>query len=57
MNRSLKLAAAVAALLAATFGAIEVASADRERPAAPVAEASASAPAEAPSSGLPLEQD
>lgn len=57
MTRSLKLAAGIVALLVATFGVIEVAGAHRARPAAPVPVGSAPAPEEAPSSGLPLEQD
>jgi hypothetical protein len=57
MTRSLKLAAGIVALLVATFGVIEVAGARQARPAAPVPVVSTPASEEAPSSGLPLEQD
>ncbi len=57
MTRSLKRAAGIAALLAATFGVIEVASAHRASPPAPAAVSSDPAPDEGRSSALPLEQD
>ena len=57
MNRSIKLAAGVAALLAATFVVIKAANAETHRQGAPTAVASTQAPEADTSPALPTEQD
>ena len=57
MNKSMKLAAVVATLLAATFVVIKAAHAEARQPAAATPVASAQAPEADTSPALPLEQD